>query len=249
MDQMIYPVIEERRAHPKDHGDLLSMLMLARDEETGETMSDRQLRDEAVTIFTAGHETTATALAWTFYLLSKHPAVERQLRGQLADVLGDKPVTLADLHRIPLLEGVVKESMRLYPPIWVFARSAIAEDDIGGTRIRPGNVLMLSSYVTHRHPALWENPEGFDPSRFSAPPAVARPRFSYFPFGGGARQCIGDSFAMMEAQLILATVLRRVKLSLAPWQRVEPEPLVTLRPRDGMTMIPSRPAPVQGLAA
>jgi cytochrome P450 len=240
LDEIIYRIIEERRAHPNGRKSLVGMLLEAKDAETGESMSDEHLRDELMTIFVAGHETTSTALAWTFYLLSKHPDVERRLRNDIAAVLGDQPPTLDCLPRLPLLEQVVKESMRLYPPIWLLGRSAIAADEVGGVEIQKGSIVIASPYLTHRLPELWDNPEGFDPGRFASDATQARPRFAYYPFAGGPRQCIGDNFAMMEAQLILATVLRRVRLSLAPWQHVEPEALVTLRPRFGMAMLGSK---------
>jgi cytochrome P450 len=239
LDDIIYRIIEEKRAHPIGRQELVGMLMEAKDTETGESMSDEQLRDEVMTIFVAGHETTATALSWTFYLLSKHPEVNSRLRTEVATVLGDRLPELEDLHRLPLLEQVVKESMRLYPPLWILGRSAKASDEVGGIAIPRGSTVIMSPYLTHRLPELWDNPEGFDPGRFASDGAPERGRFAYFPFGGGPRQCIGDNFAMMEAQLILATVLRRVRLSLAPWQRVEPEPLITLRPRFGMAMTAS----------
>jgi cytochrome P450 len=239
LDDIIYRIIERKRPQPTGRKDLVGMLMEAKDAETGESMSDEQLRDEVMTIFVAGHETTSTALSWTFCLLSKHPDVERRLRTDVETVLGDRLPGLEDLARLPLLERVVKESMRLYPPVWILARSAKASDEVGGVALPRGCIVVMSPYLTHRLPELWDNPEGFDPGRFAPEGTQERPRFTYFPFGGGPRQCIGDTFAMMEAQLILATVLRRVRLSLVPWQRVEPEPLVTLRPRNGMTMMAS----------
>jgi cytochrome P450 len=239
LDDIIYRIIEKKRAHPNGSLDLVTMLMGAKDAETGESMSDEQLRDEVMTIFVAGHETTATALSWTFYLLSKHPEVERRLRTDVSTVLAGRLPELEDLQRLPVLDQVIKESMRLYPPVWILGRSALAPDEVGGVALPRGCIVIMSPYLTHRLPELWDNPEGFDPSRFVPEGTRERPRFAYYPFGGGARQCIGDSFAMMEAQLILATVLRRVHLSLAPWQRVEPEPLITLRPRYGMAMLAS----------
>jgi cytochrome P450 len=239
LDDIIYRIIERKRAHPDSGQDLVSMLMAAKDAETGESMSNEQLRDEVMTIFVAGHETTANALSWTFYLLSRHPEVERRLRTDVSTVLADRLPELEDLRRLPLLEQVIKESMRLYPPVWMLGRTALGSDEVGGVALPRGCIAIMSPYLTHRLPELWENPEGFDPGRFAPDGAPERPRFAYFPFGGGSRQCIGDYFAMMESQLILATVLRRVRLSLAPWQRVEPEPLVTLRPRYGMAMTAS----------
>jgi cytochrome P450 len=219
--------------------DLLTMLMEAKDEETGETMDDRQLRDELVTIFGAGHETTANALTWTFYLLSVHPATRRRLAEEVQAVLGARPPTVDDLARLPFTAMVVKESMRLYPPAWVIARNALADDEIGGFRIPRDAIVLVSPYITHRHPAFWENPEGLDPERFAAESDVRRHhqhRFAYFPFGGGPRICIGNNFALMEAQLLLASLARRWRLDLVPSHPVEPQPMVTLRPKYGMRM-------------
>lgn len=243
LDRAVYAIIAERRAHPRaDAGDLLSMLMEARDEDTGETMSDTQLRDEVMTMFVAGHETTACALSWTFFLLSRHPKIEIQLRSDVIAAFGDGPIGLDGLRRVPLLERVVKESMRLYPPVWILGRAAVEPDVLDGVPIAAGDWVLMSPYVTHRHPDIWDNPEGFDPDRFLPEAQKARSRFAWFPFAGGPRQCIGDQFAMMEAQIVLATVLRRVRLTLAPWQVVEPEPLVTLRPKDGLAMFATRVA-------
>jgi cytochrome P450 len=230
---VVFAEIEGRRAGAR-RDDLLSMLLDARDPETGEAMSDRQLRDEVVTMFTAGHETTANLLSWTFYLLSTHPEIERRVRDELERVVGGRPATFADLPGLGYLRQVVQETMRLYPPVWTIGRGVVADDAIGGYRIPRGADVTLSAWVTHRHPGLWENPEGFDPDRFADPARL--PRYAYFPFSGGARQCIGNSFAMMEAQLILATVLARFRPELVEGHRVEPEPLVTLRPRHGLPM-------------
>ncbi len=236
LDRIVYRIIAERRAQGGDRGDLLSMFMAARDEESGETMSDLQLRDEVMTMFVAGHETTACALSWTFHLLSKHPGVASELRAKIVDAIGSAPVTLESIKRVPLLERVVKESIRLYPPVWTIGRAASDDDVIDGVPVKAGDAVFLAPYVTHRHPAFWENPEGFDPDRFLPEVAQRRPRFAYFPFGGGPRQCIGDAFALMEAQIVVAAVLRRVRLSLAPWHKVEMEPLITLRPKGGLPM-------------
>lgn len=243
LDAVVMGYIQARRADPalSERADLLSMLVQARDEDTGEQMDDTQLRDEALTLFLAGHETTASALSWTLALLSQHPAVARRLRAEVVDALGDAPPTFEDLARLPYTGQVLDEAMRLYPPAWTLARRAQRPDTIGGFHIPDQAYVIICPYATHRHPAIWDNPEGFDPDRFAPDAAAARPRFAYFPFGGGPRLCIGQSFALMEAKLILARVTQRVALSLVPGYLPTPEPLITLRVRDGLWMTPTRP--------
>lgn len=243
LDAVIEGIIAQRRAGEPGE-DLLGMLMATKDAETGETMTDKQLRDEVMTIFLAGHETTANALSWIFYLLSTHPDVERRVRAELDAALGGTPPLLEDLGKLTYLGMVIKEAMRLYPPAWIIDRHAIGEDEVLGYRIRKNTLVLVSPYVTHRHPALWPNPEGFDPLRFTPELEEARPRYAYFPFGGGPRQCIGNGFAMMEAQLITATVLQRFRPWLVPGHPVELGPLITLRPRHGLRMGLERVAPV-----
>ncbi len=240
-DALIQRIVEQRRAKGPadgndDHGDLLSMLMRTRDEDTGEAMSDQQLRDEVVTIFSAGHETTALALTWTFYLLSLHPEAERRLREELQSVLAGRTPTLADLPRLAYGARVIKESMRLFPPAWAISRRAVNEDQLAGYRLPARSFVLLCPYLTHRHPAFWEDPEGFDPDRFLPERFNSQHRFAYLPFGAGARMCIGSNFAMMEAQLVLATIAQRFRLKLIPNHPVELEPLITLRSRKGMRM-------------
>jgi cytochrome P450 len=236
-ESVIYRIIREHRERPEsDAGDLLSMLMSARDEETGEGMNDRQLRDESATIITAGHETTAIALSWTWYLLSRHEEVERKLHEELSAVLGGRTPTFEDLPKLRYTLMVVEESMRLYPPAWVVGRTAVAADEVGGRRIEAGAEVILSPYITHRHPDFWDEPGSFIPERFAPEKSAGRHRFAYFPFGGGSRVCIGNNFALAEAQLILATVAQRYRLRLAPGQAVEPEASFTLQPRGGIMM-------------
>ncbi|HWB74581.1 MAG TPA: cytochrome P450 [Nannocystaceae bacterium] len=242
LDEVIGAIIKERRAGEPGE-DLLGMLMATKDADTGETMTDKQLRDEVMTIFLAGHETTANALSWIFYLLSTHPDIERRVRAELDAALGGTPPTMEDLAKLPYLGMVIKEAMRLYPPAWIIDRRAIGEDEVLGYRIRKNTLVLVSPYVTHRHPALWPNPEGFDPLRFAPELEEARPRYAYFPFGGGPRQCIGNGFAMMEAQLITAAVLQRFRPWLVPGHPVALDPLITLRPRHGLKMGLSRVAP------
>ncbi|HVC08877.1 MAG TPA: cytochrome P450 [Elusimicrobiota bacterium] len=235
MDSLVHAIIAARRARPAGaEGDLLSMLMEAKDEDTGESMDDRQLRDEAMTMFTAGHETTANALAWTFYLLAQNPAAETRLRKELAAVLGGRTPGVEDLPRLPYLSCVIRESLRLYPPAWVISRMSEGPDEMGGFEVPAGCLVIVSPHLTHRHPGFWPEPERFKPERFLEPGTAELPRFAYFPFGGGPRQCIGNGFALMEAQIVLATLLQRFRLELAPGHLVEPEPLITLRPKGGL---------------
>ncbi len=234
LDEAVYRIIAERRRSGEDTGDLLSMLLAARDEETGEGMSDQQLRDEVVTILIAGYETTADALAWTWYLLGAHPETRARLRAELAAVLAGRVPTVEDLPQLPYTRMVLQEAMRLYPPAWGLLRQAREDDEIRGYRIPARVRIVISQYVVHRHPGFWEEPERFDPERFAPGRVASRPPFAYFPFGGGQRMCIGNNFAMMEAQLILATVAQRYRLDLVPGHPVEPEPLITLRPRHGV---------------
>ena len=227
IDELIFRIIARRRAG-EARDDLLGALLAARDED-GATMSDRQLRDEAVTLFLAGHETTALTLAHTLFLLSKHPDVERALHAELTAVLGGKTPTAADVKALPYTERVLKESMRLYPPAWTTGREALEDVAIGGHRVPKGAQILLSQWVVHRDPRWFPNPEGFDPDRWLAARAKDLPRFSYFPFGGGPRVCIGNHFAMMEATLILALVVQRWQVELLPGQQLELKPSVTLR--------------------
>ena len=238
LDGIIMPIIHARRASGEDGGDLLSMLMQARDDE-GAAMSDQQLHDEALTIVLAGHETTANALTWTLYLLSQNPDIEARLYEEVQAVLGDRTATLGDVEKLTYTEQVVKEGMRLYPPAWSLSRQIIkgAEVEIGGYAIPYGASLVVSSYVTHRDSRWFPDPERFDPERFTPENEKALPRYAYFPFGGGPRICIGNSFAMMEAKLILATIVQHHRLSLVPGHSVAAEPLITLRPKYGMKMV------------
>jgi cytochrome P450 len=234
LKQLVDEIIAERRRENRDRGDLLSMLLAARDDETGEGMSDQQLRDEVLTLILAGHETTATALSWTFYLLSQHPEVERKLEAELREVLGGRPATVADLRNLTYTGMVLDESMRLYPPVWAIGRSPIEDDEVMGYRIPKHSMVILSQYVTHRHPHFWREPERFEPERFSFDNSKDRPRYAFFPFAGGPRQCIGNMFALTEANIVLATVAQHYRMRLVPGHRVELQPLVTLRPRYGI---------------
>ncbi|MBL8720492.1 MAG: cytochrome P450 [Myxococcales bacterium] len=236
IDRVVLDMIAARRKESGRHDDLLAMLIEARDEETGEAMDDRQLRDEVMTIFMAGHETTANALAWTFHLLSLHPTVRERLDAELAAVLGGRSPTIEDLPQLAYTKQIVQESLRLYPPAWVIGRNVVEDDEIGGYFLPKGTLAFVSPYLTHRNPRVWENPEGFDPDRFSPERSAGRHPFAFFPFGGGPRLCIGNGFAMMEAQLLLATFAQRFHLDLVPGHRVVPEPMITLRPKGALPM-------------
>lgn len=231
LEELVYRIITERRKQgSSQRRDLLSAMMEARDPETGAAMSDKQMRDEIMTIFLAGHETTASLLGWTFYLLSQRPEIEAQVRAELASELGGREPGLDDTSRLTFTRQVLDEALRLYPPAWMFARILVGEDTLGGYTLPAGVVVMLSPYVTHRLPEFWEAPEQFMPERFTAEKVNARPRYTYFPFGGGPRQCIGMPFAMLEAPLILAMVMQAFKLEGLPDQKMHARPVATLRP-------------------
>ncbi len=238
LDATIYRIIDERRASGADRGDLLSMLIAVRDEEgDGTGMTDEQLRDEAMTIFLAGHETTANALTWTWYLLSQHPDIEARFHAEVDEVLKGEPPTAEDFPRLPYTEMVFAEAMRLYPPAWIIGRRALGDYRIDGYTIPARSILLMSQYMTHHDARFFPDPFRFDPERWTPEARESRPKFSYFPFGGGPRLCIGESFAWMEGALVLATIARRFRMRLAPGHPVEMQPLVTLRPKHGMRMI------------
>ncbi|WPB76418.1 cytochrome P450 [Archangium violaceum] len=236
LDGIVRGLISQRRAAGTQAEDLLGMLMAASDADTGDTFDDAQLRDEVMTLLLAGHETTATALAWTFHLLARHPEVEATLHAEVDAVLGGRMPTVAELPRLRYVGCVFEEAMRLYPPIWAIPRVPLEDDVVDGYRIPKGDIVILVPYVTHRHPDFWPEPERFDPTRFFPENSKDRPRWAYLPFGGGQRQCIGNNFAMMEAQLILTLVAQRFRLRGVPGVPVVPEPHVSLRPQGPMPM-------------
>ena len=239
IDTLVHNIIAERQRSAEhsadDRGDLLSLLLAARDEATGLGMSSDQLLDEVKTIILAGHETTAVTLSWAWYLLAQHPQIERNLHDELDSVLGGRTPALDDLARLPYTRMVVDETLRLYPSVWAIARQTMEEDEIQGYHIPAKAPLVMSQYVTHRHPEFWDNPDTFEPERFTRGDEE-RPRFAYFPFGGGPRICIGNNFALMEAQLLLATLAQRYRFTLVPQRPVVPEATVTLRPKYGIQM-------------
>lgn len=237
LDSTIYRMIDERRRNPRDRGDLLSMLMQARDVEgDGRGMTDEQLRDESMTIFLAGHETTANALTWTWYLLSMNPDVERRFHEEIDAVLGGRMPSFEDYAALRYTEMVFAESMRLYPPAWIIGRRALSDYRIGDYIAPARSILLMSQYIMHRNPKYFSDPLRFDPERWTPAEKEMRPQFSYFPFGGGPRLCIGEQFAWMEGVLVLAALACRWKMRLVPGHPVVPEPIVTLRPQFGMRM-------------
>lgn len=235
LNQVVMPMIEARRKNNEDTGDLLSMLLLAQD-DNGEGMTDEQIRNEALTLVLAGHETTANALTWTLYLLSQNPDIAEQLYAEIDTVIGTRRPTLADLRNLPYTENVIKEGMRVYPPVWTVARQTQEATELGGYSIPKYATAIIPIWSVHHDERWYPNPMQFDPDRWSEERAKDIPRYGYLAFGGGPRICIGNAFAMMEAQLILVSILQRFRLTLADGHRVIPEPLVTLRPKYGMKM-------------
>ena len=226
---------DEARADGTRAEDLLQLLIEARDEQTGEPMSDRQLADEVITLLVAGHETTADALAWAWALLARNPDARAQLETE-AQALNGRLPEFDDLERLPYARQVFEETLRLYPPIWALARQAKNDDEIGGYPIKAGGDVVVPPFLTHRHPDFWPAPERFDPQRFAPGLAETRPKFAYYPFGGGPRLCVGQGFALMEGQIALAAIASRFRLELAPGQTLEMHPSLALRPRGGLWM-------------
>jgi cytochrome P450 len=237
IDRLITLRSSSRESGPKD---LLARLIASRDEQTGIGMTAQEVRDHVITIFMAGHETTAMAMTWIWYLLSQHAAVEATLHAELDAVLGGRVPDSQDLAKLSYTRMVIEESMRLYPPVHTIAREALADDTLAGLRVPKGSAVLISPWVLHRHRRLWRDPGRFDPARFSPAQAAAQARFSYLPFGGGRRICIGAAFAMAEATLLLATIAQRFRLRLLSGHPVEPQGLITLRPRHGMKMLLER---------
>jgi cytochrome P450 len=237
LDVAVYRIIQERRATGRDRGDLLSMLLLAHDAEgDGERMSDLQLRDEAMTIFLAGHETSANAMAWTWYLLSQHPEVEKKFHAEVDNHLRGRYPGIRDVMELSLTGRIFSEALRLYPPLWAIGRRAMVECQIGSYTIPPGSVIILSAFVTHRDPRWFPEPLRFDPERWQPPAKLERPRFSYFPFSAGSRSCLGEAFASTEGVLCLATIAQGWKFRLVPGAAIALQPQLTLRARHGIKM-------------
>ena len=240
LDDLVEGFVAPRRADGQDRGDLLSMLLAARDPETGEGMTPRQLRDEVMTIFLAGHETTSNALTWTWYLLAQYPEVAARLEAEVDRVLEGRAPGYDDLAKLTYARMVIEEAMRLYPPAHSISRTALKADRLGEVPVPAGAVITISPHTTHRNPTLWPDPERFDPERFAPERSAGRHRFAYLPFGGGPRICIGNGFAMAEALTILAVIAQKWRLALAPGHKVEPVGLITLRPATGMWVTAER---------
>lgn len=234
IDSVVYGLIRERRASGVQRNDLLQMLMDAREEGTGEGMSERQMHDEILTIFLAGHETTATLLSWTFYLLGQHPEAEERMRAEFAEVLVGRNPGFEDVGRLSYTRQVIDETLRLYPPAWMFARQAVADDEIGGYHIPARSMIVVSPYVTHHLPEFWPEPFHFDPERFAPGADAGQHRYAYFPFGGGPRLCIGNNFALMEAPIILSMIMQNFRLRPVEGADVRISPRATLRLRPGL---------------
>jgi len=236
IDHVVYRIIAERRAGSKDEGDLLSMLLAAHDDD-GSGMTDEQLRDEVMTLFLAGHETTALTLAWTWYLLGKSPEAENKFHAEVDEVLDGRDATFADLPRLKFTEQIVKESMRLYPPAYGLGREAINDCEIGGYHVPAGTQVFMFQWATHRDARFFDEPQKFKPERWTAEFEAKLPKYAYFPFGAGPRACIGASFAMMEMIMVLVTIGKKFRLELVPDHPVEVFPAMSLRPKDGVKVI------------
>lgn len=234
LDRIVYEIIEDRRLNPGEHrDDLLTMLLNARYDD-GTAMPVKQIRDEVMALLVAGHETTANTLSWTWYLLDQYPAVVEQLESEIDPALGGRIPGVEDFPRLPYTDKVIQEAMRLYPSAWSISRRALGDDEIDGYYIPANSIVAMSPYTMHRHPMFWDDPNRFDPERFTPEKIAARPRYAYFPFGGGARQCIGNNFAIMESMIIIPAIAGRFRLRRISDEPVEEHALVTLRPRNGV---------------
>jgi cytochrome P450 len=243
LDAVVHRMIDQRRQSGEDRGDLLSMLLASRDEERDQSkLTDEQVRDEVTTIFLAGYETVANALAWTWMLLAQNPEAEAKMHAEIDAVLEGRLPTMADLPRLRYTEMVLSESMRLYPPAWAMGRQSTAPVEIGPYRLPKGTYFFFSQYIMQRTPEYFPDPLRFEPERFTPENKASRPKFAYFPFGGGNRQCIGESFAWMEAVLLTATIAQQWRLRLVPGQKIEVQPKITLRSKYPIRMIPERRA-------
>ena len=237
LNNTVYHLIEERRRSKEDKDDLLSMLLWAQDEEGGEGLTDVQVRDEAMTLFLAGQESTANSLVWTWYLISQHPDVEEKLHDEIDSVLGERLPAVDDLQKLVFTRMVFSESLRLYPPAWTVVRRAIEDYQVDGYVVPSGADIYMSEYVVHHDPRFFPDPFKFDPERWTQDQGSSLPQFAYFPFGGGPRRCVGESFAWMEGMMLIATIASKWKMHLVPGQTIVPKALITIRPKRGMKMI------------
>jgi cytochrome P450 len=250
LNQGVDAIVEQTRRDAKASRSFVATLMEARDSESGERMTDEQLHYEVIGMLQQGHDTIGETLAWTFYLLSLHPEIERKLHAEVTRVLGGRVPVVADLEQLKYATMVVHESLRIIPPVWIIPRDALKDDEIGGFKIPAKSTVLLSPYLTHRHPEFWENPEAFDPERFLPERAKGRPRHAYFPFGGGPRLCMGLDMAIMETLLILAMVVQRFQVHLVPGHREEPECILDMIPRYGVrATLRRQPAEARSLTA
>ncbi len=236
LSALVDRIIQQRKRDFQDAGDLLSSLIMARDEHSGAAMGDEQLRSQILTLMLAGYETTASALTWTWYLLSKHPSAVERVREEARTALHGQPPTYGDIDQLPYTRMVLNESLRLFPPAWTLGRRALGADEIGGYPVAPGTVIAVCIYTLHRHPSFWDEPERFDPERFMPERSAARHKFAYMPFGAGPRQCIGNNFGLIEACLIIACIAQRFELHLMPGVEAEPQALFVLRPGRDLMM-------------
>jgi cytochrome P450 len=234
IDRVVRGIIDERRRNPRDSGGLLTTLIEAHDAEG--SGDEGLLKDQVVAMIATGHESTACALAWTFYMITQHADVRERVYAEVDEVLGGRDPRAEDMSALQYTGWVFEEAMRLYPPVWTISRTATRDDEVCGKPIPKGTTVMLSPYAMHRNPEIWPEPEKFRPERFHPDEVAKRPRYSYFPFGGGPRVCLGNRFAMMEAKIMMAMVIQRYRLSVLPGQEIVAEPMITLRPRDGIQM-------------
>lgn len=235
-NEIIYGIINNRRKTTETYHDLLQMLLEAKDEETGEMMNDLQLRDEVMTIFAAGSETSSNALAWAMLLLLSNPEKKEKLKQEIKQVLGDRIPQITDIPSLTYTNQIIQETLRLYPPAWIVGRGAQKDDEVDGYQIRKGTQIVMPTWVIHRHPDLWENPNEFQPERFENEQVKARHKYAHFPFGGGPRFCIGNNFAMMEMTLALSMIFQKFDFELLSKQEIKPEPMVTLRPAEAINI-------------
>jgi cytochrome P450 len=250
LNEGVDAIVEQTRRDAKAARSFVATLMEARDSESGERMSDEQLHYEVIGMLQQGHDTIGETLAWTFYLLSLHPEVERKLHAEVTRVLGGRVPVVADLEQLKYATMVVHESLRIIPPVWIIPRDALRDDEIGGFKVPAKSTVLLCPYLTHRHPEFWENPEAFDPERFLPERAKGRPRHAYFPFGGGPRLCMGLDMAIMETLLILAMIVQRFQVHLVPGHREEPECILDMIPRYGVrATLRRQPAEARSLTA